>query len=184
MDMLATQLPALLPRLWRFALRLTRHHHDAQDLVQRTCLRALERQHQWQPQANAMPWLYTILHSIWLNEMRSRQLRAVDSLDGSGDSDDDGHRGLGVREHTLADERALDPAMRLHFSQVVAAVDALPQAQRVVMLLVAVEGLSYREAADVIGVPIGTVMSRLARARVTIGAQFAAPAAKGSSHAA
>jgi RNA polymerase sigma-70 factor, ECF subfamily len=175
MSLLAPHLTTLLPKLWRFALRLTRHHDDAQDLVQRTCLRALERQHQWHPQGSPLSWLYAILHSIWLNEMRSRRLHPVASL-----SEDEGD--------ALAAEPAAshgaDPQALLFFRQVVQAVDALPEAQRVVMLLVAVEGLSYREAADVLGVPVGTVMSRLSRARVVIGERFSGAAGEGNVHVA
>jgi RNA polymerase sigma-70 factor, ECF subfamily len=171
-------LPTLLPQLWRFALRLSRHTADAQDLVQRTCVRALERQHQWQPEGSPLSWLYAVMHSIWLNEMRSRRLHPVDSLTGSADGDVD------APVLQVVDTQATDPSERLHFSQVVHAVEALPDAQRVVMLLVAVEGLSYREAADVLGVPLGTVMSRLARARVVIGQHFADRPLQGRSHVA
>jgi len=166
MNALAPHLTTLLPKLWRFAVRLTRHHEDAQDLVQRTCVRALERQHQWRADTNPLSWLYAILHSIWLNELNSRRLRRVDSL-----TRDDGEEEIDV-----VDDAAADPETSLFYRQVVAAVDALPEAQRVVMLLVAVEGLSYREASDVLEVPIGTVMSRLSRARLTIGGRFANPA--------
>jgi RNA polymerase sigma-70 factor, ECF subfamily len=174
MNTLASHLPTLLPKLWRFALRLTRHHDDAQDLVQRTCVRALERQHQWHPEGSPLSWLYSILHSIWLNEMRSRRLHPVESLSGTEEDEED---------RQFEDNRAADPEAALLFRQVVRAVDALPEAQRVVMLLVAVEGLSYREAADVLAVPIGTVMSRLSRARVTIGERFSAPGRSGSTAA-
>jgi RNA polymerase sigma-70 factor, ECF subfamily len=159
MNTLANQLPPLLPKLWRFALRLTRHREDAQDLVQRSCVRALERQHQWNPQTPALAWLYAILHSIWVNELAARQLRLVQPLD--------------EEALEVAGGGSNDPETSLFYRQVIGAVQALPQAQRVVMLLVAVEGLSYREASDVIGAPIGTVMSRLSRARATIGERFA-----------
>jgi RNA polymerase sigma-70 factor, ECF subfamily len=179
---LPAALPTLLPQLWRFALRLSRHTTDAQDLVQRTCVRALERQHQWQPQGDPpgspLSWLYAVMHSIWLNEMRSRRLHPVDSLAGGADGDDD------APEMPVVDTQATDPVERLHFHQVVRAVEALPDAQRVVMLLVAVEGFSYREAADVLGVPLGTVMSRLARARLVIGQRFASRPQQGRSHVA
>ncbi len=165
MNALSSQLTSLLPKLWRFALRLTRQREDAQDLVQRTCVRALEREHQWNPQTNALPWLYTILHSIWLNEIDARRLRVVSSLD----ADD---------APEPADPGGTDPETALFYRQVLLAVEALPAPQRVVMLLVAVEGLSYREASDVIGAPIGTVMSRLARTRLAIGARFANRAPK------
>ena len=161
-DQLQRELPQLLPRLWRFALRLARNTADAEDLVQRTCLRALERRAQWQPGSALLSWLFTIEHSIWLNELRSAQRRRTGSLD---------------TEPTLGDADLLvsptgSPEQGLHYRQVVQAVEALPEAQRVVMLLVAVEGLSYREAADVLDIPIGTVMSRLARARATLGQHF------------
>lgn len=171
MSQLAPQLPMLLPRLWRFALRLARHREDAQDLVQRTCVRALERQHQWNPETPALPWLYAIVHSIWLNELDARRLRVVGQLD----SDE---------AHQVADPNSADPETSLLYRQVVGAVEALPPAQRVVMLLVAVEGFSYREASDVLGVPIGTVMSRLSRARLTIGERFAMRPPKENSNAA
>jgi RNA polymerase sigma-70 factor (ECF subfamily) len=161
MNTVASQLPSLLPRLWRFALRLTRHHDDAQDLVQRSCVRALERQHQWQPDTNLLAWMYSITHSIWLNELSARRLRPVGSL-----VDEDG------TDIEIEDRAAPDPETSMFYAQVVAAVDELPQAQRVVMLLVAVEGLSYREASDVLDLPIGTVMSRLSRARLAIGQRF------------
>jgi RNA polymerase sigma-70 factor, ECF subfamily len=167
-DELQRQLPHLLPRLWRFALRLTRNPHDAEDLVQRSCVRALERRAQWRPGTALLSWLFAIEHSIWLNELRSAQRRRTGSLDGEPSLEDD--------------ERLVSPSgnpeLGLHYRQVVMAVEALPEAQRVVMLLVAVEGLSYREAADVLTVPIGTVMSRLSRARSTVGQRFLAqPAA-------
>ena len=166
-DELQTQLPHLLPRLWRFALRLTRNAHDAQDLVQRSCVRALERRAQWQPGTALLSWLFAIEHSIWLNDLRSAQRRRTGSLDGEALSED---------EASLASPDG-NPEQGLHYRQVVMAVEALPEAQRVVMLLVAVEGFSYREAADVLAVPIGTVMSRLARARATVGQRFLAEAA-------
>jgi RNA polymerase sigma-70 factor, ECF subfamily len=76
---------------------------------------------------------------------------------------------------TVADLAAPNPEMCTLHSEIVSAVERLPEAQRAVMLLVAVEGLSYREAATALDVPIGTVMSRLARARLTIGESFGAP---------
>jgi RNA polymerase sigma-70 factor, ECF subfamily len=164
-DPLQRELPQLLPRLWRFALRLTRNTSDAEDLVQRCCVRALERRLQWRPGSAMLSWLFSIMHSIWLNELRSAQRRREASLD-SGDA------------FALEDVAASsgDPEQGLWYRQVMVAVEQLPEAQRLVMLLVAVEGMSYREAADVLAVPIGTVMSRLSRARLTIGERFLAGA--------
>jgi RNA polymerase sigma-70 factor, ECF subfamily len=155
---LSEELPALLPRLWRFALRLAGDRHDAEDLVQRACVRALERRHQLQPGPATLSWLFSIVHSVWLNEVRARQIRSRGCIQWSDELAD-----------TVADPAADNPESYALHQQIIAAVEALPDAQRAVMLLVAVEGLSYREAAGVLEVPIGTVMSRLARARLTIG---------------
>jgi RNA polymerase sigma-70 factor (ECF subfamily) len=158
---LSVDLPALLPRLWRFALRLAGDRHDAEDLGQRACVRALERRHQLQPGTSTLSWLFSIVHSVWLNELRARQIR--------------NHGGMQWNEEladTVADPAACSPEMYALHQQIISAVEKLPEAQRTVMLLVAVEGLSYREAAAVLDVPIGTVMSRLSRARLTIGQSF------------
>jgi RNA polymerase sigma-70 factor, ECF subfamily len=158
---LSAELPALLPRLWRFALRLAGDRHDAEDLVQRACVRALERRRQLQPGTSTLSWLFSIVHSVWLNEVRARQIRSHGSLQWSEELAD-----------TVADAGASNPELYTLSQQIISAVEKLPDAQRTVMLLVAVEGLSYREAATVLDVPIGTVMSRLARARLTIGVSF------------
>jgi RNA polymerase sigma-70 factor, ECF subfamily len=158
---LTSQLPLLLPRLWRFALRLAGDQHDAEDLVQRACVRAIERRGQFQPGTSALSWLFSIVHSVWLNEVRARQIRSHASIQWSDELSD-----------TVADTSAVDPERDALHRQVLSAVARLPDAQRAVMLLVAVEGLSYREAAEVLEVPVGTIMSRLARARITIGETF------------
>jgi RNA polymerase sigma-70 factor (ECF subfamily) len=160
---LCKELPELLPRLWRFALRLAGDPHDAEDLVQRACVRALERQHQLQPGTSTLSWLFSIVHSVWLNEVRAQQIRRHGSIQWSEEFAD-----------TVADPTAANPETYTLHRQIISAVERLPDAQRAVMLLVAVEGLSYREAATALDVPIGTVMSRLARARQTIGQLFAA----------
>jgi RNA polymerase sigma-70 factor (ECF subfamily) len=160
-DDLPKILPSLLPRLWRFGLRLTANEADAEDLVHRACLRALERSHQLRPDSSALSWLFSIMHSIWLNELRSRQIRRQAGFEWDDDA-----------VEAIADPNAVNPENALFYRQVIAAVNALPDAQRAVMLLVAVEGLSYQEAADILDIPMGTVMSRLARARMTIGERF------------
>jgi RNA polymerase sigma-70 factor, ECF subfamily len=158
---LSEDLPVLLPRLWRFALRLAGDRHDAEDLVQRACMRALERRHQLQPGTATLSWLFSIVHSVWLNEVRARQIRSHGCIQWTEELAD-----------TVADPAASNPETYMLQQQIIAAVEKLPDAQRAVMLLVAVEGLTYREAATVLEVPIGTVMSRLARARLTIGESF------------
>jgi RNA polymerase sigma-70 factor (ECF subfamily) len=154
-------LPEMLPRLWAFALRISGDQHDAEDLVQRACVRALERSQQLQPDTSPLSWMFSIVHSTWINEVRARSVRSRSSTDW----DDN------ILE-TVADPAARSPEADIMNRQIVSAVERLPEAQRAVMLLVAVEGLSYSEAAKALGVPIGTIMSRLARARQTIGALF------------
>ncbi|MBN3808248.1 RNA polymerase sigma factor [Paraburkholderia sp. Ac-20347] len=156
---LSALLPAMLPRLWAFALRISGDQHDAEDLVQRACVRGLERAHQLQPGTAPLSWMFSIVQSTWINELRARNVRNRSGMDW-----DDGFL------ETVPDPSARTPEEQAMNGQIIAAVQQLPEVQRVVMLLVAVEGLSYSEAAEVLGVPIGTIMSRLSRARQAIGA--------------
>ncbi len=164
-DDLPALLPELLPRLWAFALRLAADRHDAEDLVQRACVRALERRHQLQPDTSALSWMFSIVHSIWIDEIRSRQIRGRTRIEWNEEL-----------VETVPDPSAADPETGLLYRQILDAVDLLPDAQRMVMLLVAVEGVTYREAAEILEIPSGTVMSRLSRARLSIGARFSTPA--------
>jgi RNA polymerase sigma-70 factor (ECF subfamily) len=138
-------LPELLPRLWAFALRISRDHQDAQDLLQRACLRALERKHQLQPDTSPLSWMFSIVHSTWINELRSRNERNRTRIEWDGSF-----------LETIADSAARNPESEAMNRQVVKAIEQLPAAQRDVMLLVDVEGRSYQEAAEVLDVPIGT----------------------------
>ena len=158
---LPDMLPGMLPRLWAFALRLTGDKHDAEDLVQRACVRALERADQLQPGTAALSWMFSIVHSVWINELRARTVRSRASMEWDDQF-----------VENVADPAGRTPEEQLMHGQIIDAFKRLPEAQRAVMLLVAVEGLSYQETAEAIGVPIGTVMSRLSRARQAIGARF------------
>jgi RNA polymerase sigma-70 factor (ECF subfamily) len=160
-ESLPSLLPEMLPRLWAFALRLSGNRHDAEDVVQRACVRGLERAHQLQPGTTPLSWMFSIVHSTWINELRARKVRSRSSMQWDDDF-----------LQTVPDPGARTPEENLLNAQIIEAVERLPEAQRIVMLLVAIEGLSYAEAAEVLDVPIGTVMSRLSRARQTIGAQF------------
>jgi RNA polymerase sigma-70 factor (ECF subfamily) len=164
---LASALPQMLPRLWAFALRISGDRHDAEDLVQRACVRALERAHQLQPGTSPLSWMFSIVQSTWINEVRARNVRSRSGMDW-----DDAFL------ETIPDPNTRTPEQNAMDGQIISAVQRLPEAQRVVMLLVAVEGLSYQEAADVLKVPIGTVMSRLSRARQAIGALFSGQSEK------
>lgn len=170
---LSVMLPPLLPRLWAFALRISGDRHDAEDLVQRACVRGLERAHQLQPGTAPISWMFSIMQSTWFNELRARSVRGRAGTDGDDDFLD-----------RVADPAARTPEQHVMDGQIVRAVQRLPEAQRVVMLLVGVEGLSYNEAAEALGVPIGTIMSRLSRARRAIGALFSNPEEKRGRNAA
>jgi RNA polymerase sigma-70 factor (ECF subfamily) len=122
--------------------------------VQATCVRALERAHQFQPGTRLDRWLISILHSIWLNEVRSRKVRQG--------------QGLVDADAVLVFDGLRETETNILASQVLREVQDLPEAQRETVYLVYIEGLTYREAADTLAVPIGTVMSRLAAARAKL----------------
>ncbi|HLW93034.1 MAG TPA: RNA polymerase sigma factor [Roseiarcus sp.] len=143
-----------LARLWRYGLALSGARDVAEDLVQATCLRALERADQFQAGTRLDHWLFAILRSIWLNEVRARRVR-----EGQGFVDPD---------QTLFSDGA-EIETNIFAGQVLNAVHRLPEAQRETVLLVYVEGRTYSEAAAFLGIPIGTIMSRLAAARLTLG---------------
>ena len=148
-------LEANLARLWRYGLVLSGARDIAEDLVQATCVRALERAEQFQPGTRLDHWLASILRSIWLNELRSRRVRVGG--------------GLVDASEALVVDGAHEIETNIFAAEVLRAVGRLPEAQREVVLLVYAEGRSYSEAAELLGVPIGTVMSRLSAARMTIG---------------
>jgi RNA polymerase sigma-70 factor (ECF subfamily) len=161
---LTDRIIALLPRLRRFALTLTRHAEDGDDLVQLSVERALTRLHRWNEGTRLDSWMFKIMQNLWIDELRSRRSRGqVDP-----DFDLDMLPGSDGREAIEA---------RLVLKDTVAALMALPEEQRAVMLLVVVEGLSYRDAAEVLDVPIGTVMSRISRARQALDHQARGTAA-------
>lgn len=149
------ELIALIPRLRRFARVLTGNLHDADDVVQACLEKAMLNLDQWQPGTRLDNWVFRIARNTWIDDRRRAHNRKAhddieDMIDLSGDD--------GV---ALA-EAGSDARM------VRAAVDALPTEQRDVVALVMLEELSYREAADLLGVPIGTVMSRLSRAKAAL----------------
>ena len=154
-DDIRARMVAVLPRLRRFAYALTGSTEQGDDLVQETCLRALSRVERWQPGSRLDSWMYRIAQNIWLDRMRANKVRGevvdVDAVEQMPGSD-----GRDITESQLTLE-AVDSALA-----------RLPPEQRAVIALVCIEGVSYKEAADVTGVPIGTIMSRLARARQSL----------------
>jgi RNA polymerase sigma-70 factor (ECF subfamily) len=143
-----------LARLWRYALVLSRARDIADDLVQATCLRAIERADQFVPGTRVDRWLLAILRSIWLNEVRARRIR-----EGGG---------FVAAEDALTSDGAHEIEINITASAVIRSIGQLPEAQRETVLLVYGEGYSYSEAAAALIVPVGTVMSRLAAARATL----------------
>ena len=159
-------LPAVLPRLRRFARTLTHHVHDADDLVQIAIERALLRAAQWRPPAPAATaeqieaavrsWMFGIVKNAWIDGLRSRKReRAV--VKG-----DDGIEDIADDSHAAVEDRL----------SIVAAMQRLPEEQQLAVSLVLIEGLSYQEAADIMEVPVGTLTSRLSRGREALAAQL------------
>jgi RNA polymerase sigma-70 factor (ECF subfamily) len=145
------ELPKHMPAIWRFSLSLSGNPDVADELVQSTCLRALEKSHQYKEQGTLIGWLLTICRSIWLNELRSKAVRRAGSLDS-------------VKPEELID-RAPAVEMNIFASEVFTKIMGLPEAQRSTVELVFVQEFTYSEAAAILDVPIGTVMSRLSTAR-------------------
>jgi len=145
------QLQAQVPRLRRYARALTGNRDAADDLTQDTLERAWNKRHLWQLESNLRAWLFAVMHNVYINGVKRG--RVMDSLD---------NLPQGIAEAAPAAGGA-DPGATLHDLQV--ALVRLPAEQRAVLLLVGLEQLSYAEAAQVLAVPIGTVMSRLSRGR-------------------
>jgi RNA polymerase sigma factor (sigma-70 family) len=146
------QLGGLIPRLRRFARALSRNRADADDLVQASLERALKARAQWQPGTRLDSWLYTIVRNQWIDMVRARTRREK-------------------REAPLeeAEQRGEDPIPAMDASielkRMTAAMQRLPPEQREVVALILIEGFAYREAAEILQLPIGTVSSRLVRGR-------------------
>jgi RNA polymerase sigma-70 factor (ECF subfamily) len=159
-EMLRRELIALLPRLYRFALVLTKSPADADDLVQATCERAILRLDTWIWGTALDRWLFKIAHNLYRNQRR-----------------DAANRSRLLQEHaTIPDQSvggSVDAELWITLQEVRRMVMLLPEEQREVLLLVTVEGLAYRDVADILQIPIGTVTSRLARARDAIRTAFA-----------
>lgn len=151
-DELRTRMVELLPRLRRFAVALTGDLDQADDLVQEACMRALSRVEQWQPGTRLDSWMYRIAQNLWLDRMRAKKVR--------GEQVD-----VESAEALAGPDGRVVVESRLTLNAVSAAMAQLPDEQRLLIALVCIDGLSYKEAAEITETPIGTVMSRLARAR-------------------
>ena len=149
---LSDQIVALLPRLRRFARSLSRHQHDADDLVQVAVERALRNREQFRAGANLASWLFGIMKNAWLDDRRSRARRGEVAL-----PEDSGKHPAVTPTDTNTSLWSVSEAM-----------NKLPEDQRLAVACVLVEGMSYKEAAAVLDVPIGTLTSRLARGRTAL----------------
>jgi len=154
-DSFEAELQACLPDLWRYGYALTRNRDAADDLVQDCAERALNKRSQWREQGALKPWLMKILLNIYRNQKRSLSRRpelvAVDNTDLSW---------MPVSSDPYASHIAL--------CEIARSLQKLPEEQREALLLVVLTGLSYREAAETLEIPIGTLMSRLGRARISL----------------
>ncbi|MEJ6392118.1 RNA polymerase sigma factor [Gymnodinialimonas sp. 2305UL16-5] len=148
---LKRDLIGLLPRLRRFARSLTRSAPEADDLVQEACLRAISRADQWDPTQPLDRWVFRIMRNLWISELRKNTVRV----------------GQGQVPADEADElRSVDTGeAALAVTEVQSHIARLPEDLSAVLLTVSVEGYSYAEAAELFEIPIGTIMSRIHRAR-------------------
>lgn len=148
-----SEIAALLPRLRRFGRTLARHREDADDLVQIAVERALTRTEQWAPGTRLDSWMFRIMQNAWIDEVRARERRAQTFVP------EEQVDAVGVATNDVRFDAQLDAlAVRR-------AVAQLSDDQRAVVGLVLVEGFAYQEAAEVLQIPVGTLTSRLARAR-------------------
>ena len=157
---------AAIPRLRRYARVLTGNPARADDLVQDTLARAWEKRRLWRAGSDLRAWLFTIMHNLYVNQgaLARREAGNV-SLDAEGESG---------AAWQVAEYR--NPLDRIELRQVLERVDRLPVDQREVLLLVAVEDLRYEEVAAALDIPVGTVMSRLSRARARLRRMAGEPA--------
>lgn len=151
-DAFTEELGAMLPRLRRFAFALSRHPADADDLAALALERALRSRAQFTPGTRLDSWLFRITRNLWIDEARSRQRRATwEAPPEAGELQ--GFDGAAEIERSV------------ELAEVMQAMSLLPDEQREVVALIMIEGLGYREAAELLGQPIGTVSSRLVRGR-------------------
>ena len=148
---LLARIEGCIPALRRYAAALLRNRDDADDLVHDCLVRALDKLHTRREDADVRAWLFAIMHNLFISQLRRAKARPA------GEPLDESHEAsMSIRP---------DQESSLHWRDLIRGLNALPVEQRCVILLVSVEDLSYADAANVLGIPVGTVMSRLARGR-------------------
>ena len=155
---LRLELVELMPRLRRFGIALTRSTVDSDDLVQAACERALLRRDQLRSDTKIGAWMYQIMRNLWIDEVRSRRRHQ--------------HDGIEAAQHVIGDDGEALVERSNTWAAVRRAVEELPVEQRVALILICVDGMSYKETAEILGIPIGTVTSRIARGREALHAQL------------
>ncbi|OJF96838.1 RNA polymerase sigma factor [Pararhizobium antarcticum] len=151
-------LVSFLPKLRRFAMTLTRNAADADDLVQEACERAITRSHLWNGEGRLESWIYAMTRNLWIDEIRKRKVRTGGGTVDIADQDE------------LTIEASGEKAV--YANQLQKMILSMPEGLASVFVLVNVEGHSYREAATILNIPIGTVMSRLSTARMRLAAMI------------
>jgi len=161
----ATALSEHIPRLRRYARSLTGDRWAADDLVQDTLERACSKWRLWLPGTDLRAWLFTLMHNVFINQVRRPALQIVSDSLGADES------GAAALDRVAAPASGHEQAMDLQRCLL-----RLPHEQREALLLVSLEDLSYEQVAHIAGVPVGTVMSRLSRARARLRELLDAPA--------
>jgi RNA polymerase sigma-70 factor, ECF subfamily len=149
----------LYPRLWRYCVALTGSRDRANDLAQSACARALEKSDRYEAGTRLDLWMFRLTQRLWLNEIRADTVRQSGKM-------------VPIDDIEIPDTK-MNPETNLLANEVFLKVMALPEAQRVTVILVYVDGFSYKEASAILEIPIGTVMSRLAAARAKIASEIA-----------
>jgi RNA polymerase sigma-70 factor (ECF subfamily) len=150
------ELVQLLPRLRRFAFSQTRSVQEADDLVQAACERALSRLDQFQPGSRLDSWMFTIMRNLWIDDVRGRSRRPEFA---------DTEAAEAAVDHTMMTAQT---EARSDLERISSEMERLPAEQLGVLTMVVMEGKSYREVSELLDIPIGTVMSRLSRARAKL----------------
>lgn len=164
------ELVAAIPRLRRYARVLTGEATRADDLVQETLARAWEKRRLWAAGSDLRAWLFTIMHNVFVNQ---RAMARRDAQNVSIDGDEDGGAAWQIPVRPMQQTR-------VELTEIMREVQRLPNEQREVLMLAAVEEMRYEEIATVLSIPVGTVMSRLSRAREKLRRAVAEPGSNGA----